>query len=140
MPRSSGTFFDYNGCMKLLFFGLCLALSSYDLKAYRLPNALVLAVLTLAVIRDPYQATAGLLGFGLMAPLYWITRELGWGDVKLFAALSAFVGWGQVWPLLVRSFLLAGLLALLLSLKKGITRKSVIPLGPCLCLAALLSL
>lgn len=126
--------------MNSLFFLLTLILSAYDLLEHRLPNRLVWSLQVLAVLKDPIGAWASLGGLVLMGSLYLISRSMGLGDVKLFAALAAYTGWEEILPMFVRSFLIAAIFSLILLIKKGTTRKSVIPLGPCLCLAALFSL
>lgn len=127
--------------MDSLFYTFTLILSAYDLRNFRLPNPYVLGVLTLAVFKDPISATAAVGGLALMGLVYVLSNgRLGLGDVKLFTALSAYVGWGEILPMFARSFLLAAGFSLFLIMKNGISRRSVIPFGPFLCLAALLSL
>ena len=126
--------------MSSLFFGLTLALSAWDLAQHRLPNRLVWALLALAVLKDPLEATAALAGGGLMGLIYLISGgRLGLGDVKLFAALAGYVGWAGVVGLFVRGWLMAGLAAAVMALKNGTSSQQLIPLGPVFCLAAWLS-
>lgn len=127
--------------MNSLFFTFTLILSAYDLREHRLPNGWVLSLLALAVLKDPAQATAAAGGLGLMGIIYLISNgRLGLGDVKLFGALSAYIGWGEIGPVFARGFFLAAGFSLLLIIKNGIDRDAVIPFGPFLCLASLFSL
>lgn len=126
--------------MNSVFFGLTLALSACDLAQHRLPNRLVWAVMALAVLKDPVEATAALAGAGLMGLIYLASGgRMGLGDVKLFAALAGYVGWSNVGALFVRSWLMAGLAAAVVAVKNGTSSQQLIPLGPVLCLAAWLS-
>lgn len=126
--------------MNSIFFGLTLALSASDLTYHRLPNRLVWALMALAVVKSPLEATAALAGGGLMGLIYLVSGgRLGLGDVKLFAALAGYVGWSNVVGLFVRSWLLAGLAGGLWLIKNGTSAQQLIPLGPVLCLAAWLS-
>lgn len=124
--------------MDSLLFIITIILSYYDLLEHRLPNCLVLGLLSLAVMRDPVRALAAFPALLVMGSLYLLSRgSLGLGDVKLYAALSAYLGVAKMLPLFGLSFLLAGVISLVLILKNG-TTKQVIPFGPFLCLAALL--
>lgn len=124
--------------MDSFLFFMTLVLSYYDLKEYRLPNTLVYALLVAAVLNDPIQALAGGIGVGVMGVLYWLAKGgLGWGDVKLYGALCAYLGARAIVPLFTLSFVLAGMVSLVLVIKKG-TTSQVIPFGPFLCLSALL--
>ncbi len=69
------------------------------------------------------------LGFGLAVLIYmplYALRGMGAGDVKLAAALGAFVGW-QNWLLLfVFAAVIGGVLALILMLTHGRFRKTLL--------------
>ena len=112
----------------LLLTALLLAACVADVRARRIPNALVLAVLSAGIVRAaaapllapaaaPYAAgvTAALLGalLGLAAwvPLYAL-GVLGAGDVKLFAAAAAWMGPHGVLPASTYAALAGGVLAL----------------------------
>lgn len=134
----NGTLRAYTVCMDSFLFFMTLALSYHDLKDHRLPNALVYGLLVGAVLQDPVQALAGWLGMGFMAILYGLARGgLGFGDVKLYGALCAYLGAPAILPLFTLSFLMAGAVSLVMVIKKGTTAQ-VIPFGPFLCLSALL--
>jgi len=104
---------------------LLLAVRS-DLQAYRIPNPLVAwgALAGLAVSMapggiGPAAALAGLfLGLLALLPLYAV-RALGAGDVKLMAAVGAFIG-PQALPLtLLATFVAGGLLTVAVTLYRG---------------------
>lgn len=127
--------------MDSLFFVLTFLLSLHDLTDHRLPNQLVYGMLVLGAIKDPVQATAAWGGLLLMGLVYALSRgHLGPGDVKLFAALSAYLGWPVIIRLFFQGFLMAGLVGVVLLATKRTTASSVIPLGPFFCLAGLLNL
>ncbi|WP_207062068.1 prepilin peptidase [Motiliproteus sp. SC1-56] len=89
--------------------GLVVLAALFDLAQRRIPNALVLWGLLVALpLRYHYFGLAGLglglAGFALallvLMPFY-LTKGLGAGDVKLMAAIGAFLGPQQVWIALV---------------------------------------
>lgn len=95
-----------------------------DVRARRIPNALVLALLAAGLVRLPFAgapaaglatgalAAGGAVLAGLLAlvPLY-ATRVLGAGDVKLFAALGAWLGTTGLLDAAVWTALAGGVLA-----------------------------
>lgn len=117
-------------CLAVLALGMVMAVET-DLRARRIPNLLVLLLLgagiTLNVIGPangregifshfPGALGAGpallgvLLGLALFLPFY-LLRAMGAGDVKLLAALGAFVGPGEIIGLALGILVAGGLLA-----------------------------
>ncbi len=105
----------------------------YDIRYRRIPNWLVLPAVLLGFALNAFlYGLAGLkyagLGFGLAVLIYmplYALRGMGAGDVKLAAALGAFVGW-QNWLLLfVFAAVIGGVLALVLMLTRGRFRKTL---------------
>ncbi len=104
----------------IAFVVLALAGIIQDLKVRRIPNALALAILAggliFSVLADPFwsglgSSLAGLaVGFGIWIAFYAI-GVMGAGDVKYFAALSAWLGPQLAWRAALLSALLGGLLA-----------------------------
>ena len=85
----------------LVFTTLLIAAAIGDFRSRRIPNRLVLAIALLgfgySIVADPvssglWKSVTGLLvGLGLWLPFY-LLHWLGAGDVKLFAAASAWLG------------------------------------------------
>ncbi len=119
------------------------ALSVYDLREHRLPNALTLpgAVLIIAVATATGRGAPALLGAVALAGLYLVVHlfdpaALGAGDAKLAAGLGALTGaFGvEVW-------LLGALGAAVLTASAGVVvlaarRGSALPHGPSMCVAS----
>ena len=65
---------------------------------------------------------AGLTGLGMgmvvLLPFYWL-RAMGAGDVKLMGMVGAFLGPGQVLGALLGTFLIGGIMALVIALRAG---------------------
>ncbi|WP_104135361.1 MULTISPECIES: A24 family peptidase [unclassified Cryobacterium] len=129
------------------------ALAMIDLDTHTLPNRILLpaypvgAVLLTAaalVAGEPGRLLSALIGaaalFGLYLALALISPGgMGLGDVKLAGVLGLYLGWLGWAPLIVGAFgafLLGGLfgIGLLVSRKAG--RRSSIPFGPWMLLAA----
>ncbi len=92
----------------------------FDLRERRIPNALTVgALLAALLVRVPEGLGAvgsGLLGaaigFILFLPLF-LVGGLGGGDVKLMTAFGAFLGPERLFPALLVTALVGGVLALL---------------------------
>lgn len=101
-----------------------------DLEAQRIPNVLVasgaLAALAVSMAPGGIGLAPALAGFclGLLAllPLYAM-RALGAGDVKLMAAVGAFIG-PQALPFaLLATFIAGGLMTLCIAMYRGTARR-----------------
>ena len=134
-----------------------LTLALIDIEVRRLPDALVLpaypvaaALLTVcsAITADWTSlltaaacaggAVAGFLALALLSPG---AEGLGLGDVKLAGVLGGMLGWldwfNAVMGLLT-GFVLGGLVALILLVRKRADRKSRMPFGPAMIMGAYL--
>lgn len=141
---SPGLFFD------LIFLALLVSLSFIDLDTLRLPDVLVLPLLLVGLVRAlfvPGQPGLSLSILGAVAAggAFWLIAKIypqgmGFGDVKLAAALGAYLGFPQVFLAVflasVGGSLWGGLM--LIFKKRGL--KQQIPFGPYLALGAILTL
>lgn len=101
--------------------GLVVVAAGSDLHARRIPNWLVLTGLVLALVVQWRLHGAGegcsrwvlgmLTGGGLFLPLY-LLRAMGAGDVKLMAAVGAFVGPDMALEIVLVTCVLGGVWAL----------------------------
>ncbi|HEX8602704.1 MAG TPA: prepilin peptidase [Pseudoduganella sp.] len=125
----------------LLLFALLGLAVWHDLRARRIPNAIVFpgALLALA-LHALLPAGAGLfgtpmgslgilsslgglaLGLAILLPMY-VLRLMGAGDVKLLAMVGAFAGAGNTLAFSAASLLAGGLLALAVAARQGILRQ-----------------
>lgn len=135
---------------ELVFVTLLIALSFIDLDTLSLPNTLVFPLFLIGLLRayllpaEPGLALSllGALsaggGFWLIAKIY--PEGMGFGDVKLAAALGAYLGFPNVFLAVFIASVVGSLWGgLMLMLKKqGI--KQQIPFGPYLALGAVLTL
>jgi prepilin peptidase CpaA len=81
---------------------------------------------------------SGLVAAGLAAaPLavFALRRTMGWGDVKLMAAVGAVLGYPLVWAVLLYVSLCGGVLTVVLLLWKG-NRTYAVPYGVAIALGA----
>lgn len=129
-------------CLSTLALGMLMVVE-WDLREHRIPNVLVLLLLTLGLVMHtvgPANGRAGLLdafpgalgaakaGLGGVAGLavflpFYLFRSMGAGDVKLMAALGAFVGPGEVIGLALFVLAAGGVLAVLRMLFKRNARR-----------------
>lgn len=112
-----------------LLFALLAAAVWHDVRARRIPNALVfpgaLAALVLHAAGGTGvgQALGGLgLGLALLLPMYAL-RLIGAGDVKLLAMVGAFVGAGQILAIGLFTLAAGGVLALVFAAAQGKLRQ-----------------
>jgi leader peptidase (prepilin peptidase)/N-methyltransferase len=140
----------------LWFMAACIALFLIDLEVHRLPNSLTLSTygvvlvgFTLtAAVEDAWpsllRAVLGGLALALVYALLagFFPRGMGWGDAKLALSLGsamAWVGWGALVVGGFGAFVLGAVwgMAAIVAGKAG--RKSALPFGPFMIVAALLS-
>lgn len=124
-----------------------------DLKTYRIPNGLNLALLLGGVLagsslgQSPVSLLIGAFAGGgslmIIRQLYarWTgTEGLGLGDIKFMIAAGVWTGWQGIAPLLLIASTTGILSALTLSHfgRLALSRQQAIPFGPFLSLALLL--
>jgi len=83
---------------------------------------------------------AVMLLLGLLGKIIYKKEAMGFGDVKLFAALGLFVGPVQIMIVFLMTILLAGLHFSYLILRKNMQGNRYLPFGPYICTAFLLFL
>lgn len=133
----------------LLFAAVAVALALIDLDVRRLPNAIVLpaypvlaALLALdadgeRLVRAGWGAVL-LLGFFLLVALA-APGAMGFGDVKLagvVGAMTAYLSWGAFLTGALGAFVLGAVVGVLLIVVKGAGRKTAVPFGPFMLVAA----
>lgn len=113
---------------------LLLMVTQQDIRGYRIPNRLVFAGIVLglglnallpggfgfnSVIPGGIGWLAALqgwaLGMAVLLPLYWL-RAMGAGDVKLMGMVGAFLGPGDVLIVVLATFVVGGVMALVVAL------------------------
>lgn len=104
-----------------VFVGALFTACVTDVRARRIPNRLVLFLLLAGIVYAAVTrgtvhgvaaaAGAAALGFAIWIPFYAF-RALGAGDVKLFAAASAWLSYAAVLHAALASALIGGVLAL----------------------------
>lgn len=134
-----------------------LALFVIDMKVHRLPNAIVLALYPITVIglaiaglasgdwpiiRTLLGAVVWLAVFGLV----WLIsrgRGMGFGDVKLapvLGAVLAWVGWGPALVGLFATWVIGGIVALVLLVSGRARRGTHLAFGPYMLVGAVIGL
>jgi leader peptidase (prepilin peptidase)/N-methyltransferase len=81
--------------------------------------------------------------FAVSVPLliiFLITGGMGEGDIKLFAVCGFFLGWKLILLTMLFASIFAAIFGIILMVNKKATRKSEIPFGPYIALAAIASL
>lgn len=136
-------------------------ISAADHRYQIIPDQYILALALLGILsawfrfpggpgKLPFEWSSPLLGavcgaalmllMALAGRLLYRREALGFGDVKLFAALGLFAGFPDVFLLFFLAILLAFCAVVFLFLRKKLAGGSYFPLGPFLCLALLLFL
>jgi leader peptidase (prepilin peptidase)/N-methyltransferase len=134
---------------RLVLTGLLVALFGTDLETQRLPNVLTLPGVVLGVLFSIWlppgvQASVigALLGAGILLLIRWLWRRIvgtdgmGLGDVKMLAMIGAFLGWEQVWLVLLFSSLTGALVGVALTVSGSRSLQSRLPFGTFLAVAA----
>ncbi|MEE3749992.1 prepilin peptidase [Mycobacterium intracellulare] len=120
------------------------ALSCYDIRERRLPNALTLtgAVAVLAAAALAGRGWSALAGAAALTAIYllvhWVAPGgMGAGDVKLAIGLGALTGWCGVgvWFLAALGAPLLTVLIGVVARLRGAAHGTAVPHGPSMCLA-----
>ncbi len=123
-------------------------LAVVDLRSRLVPNEAVLCLGAMGLIRSlvgPWPLIGGLAGAGaaifLLGTAACLTRGgLGWGDVKLAAALGCWLGWPATFTMLVVSILAAGAVAGVLLVSGRARRGHSVAMVPYLVLGTVIAL
>lgn len=137
---------------RLVFTALLVALAVTDFETFRLPNPLTLggvaAGLGFALFTDPWIGDAVLgaaLGAGILLLIRWGWRRatgtdaMGLGDVKMLAMIGAFLGWQQVFVVLLLSTIAGALVGIGVTLAGRGSMSTKLPFGVFLAIAALVA-
>ena len=128
----------------LVFGILCaflLCASWIDVRSHRIPNWLVLGGAVLGVMLNTilpegfgfisilpgaigfWKSLAGLaVGLAILFPMY-LLRAMGAGDVKLMAMVGAFLGPTAILGVILMTFIVGGVLSLLIVLRNGTMKR-----------------
>jgi prepilin peptidase CpaA len=114
-----------------------------DLRSRRIPNWLVLPFMVTGMVAATWThgwhgLVLSLAGFALGATMFGVLcwmGGMGMGDVKLLAAIGAWIGPRQLLTAVVMISLAGGLLALIWVLRKGVAGEALNRTGELLCTA-----
>ncbi|TIC88950.1 prepilin peptidase [Nocardioides sp. GY 10113] len=134
----------------LVFCALAIALSVIDLETRRLPDALVLPAYPLLAgllllgggeANALLRALVGGAGLALLYFAIWFAAPggMGFGDVKLsgiVGAMTAYLSWGTFLVGAFGAFVLGAIAGILLIVTDRAGRRSALPFGPFMLLAA----
>jgi leader peptidase (prepilin peptidase)/N-methyltransferase len=134
---------------RLVLTALLIVLFGTDLDTQRLPNVItlpgVVVGLAFSLLTSPgfLSSLLGvLIGGGLLLLVRWAWKRatgvegMGLGDVKMLAMIGAFLGWQQVFVVLLVASLTGAVVGLALTALQGRSMQSKLPFGTFLAVAA----
>ncbi len=134
---------------RLVLTALLIALAVTDAETFRLPNPLtyggLVVALGLSVVAPPGVVDAvlgALLGAGILLAIRWAwlratgTDAMGLGDVKMLAMIGAFLGWPQVFVVLLLSTVAGAAVGIALTVTGSGSMRTKLPFGIFLAMAA----
>lgn len=134
---------------RLLLTALLVALAVTDLETFRLPNPLTIGGLVVGIalsIVTPVGVANALygaaLGAGILLLIRWGwlaatgTDAMGLGDVKMLAMVGAFLGWAQIFVVLLLSTLAGAVIGVVIAGAGRGTMRTKLPFGVFLAIAA----
>jgi leader peptidase (prepilin peptidase)/N-methyltransferase len=137
---------------RLVFSALLVALLVTDLETFRLPNPLTYFGIVSGVAfsaAGPLGLTSSLVGAAVGGGILLAIREawkrikgvdaMGLGDVKMLAMIGAFLGWQQVWLVLLLSSVVGAVIGVGLAVGGRGTMQTKLPFGVFLAIAALVA-
>lgn len=81
-----------------------------------------------------------LIAIGFLGQLIYKKEVIGGGDIKLMAAVGAFIGWEKALLAVFLAAVFGGIAGLLLIIIKKLNKKDYIPFGPFLSLASFITI
>ena len=113
---------------------LVVAASVSDLRSRRIPNVLVLPFLVLGTVAAAIahgwsgvgQSLLGVLLAIAALGLFWFLGGMGMGDLKLCAAVGAWIGPSQLLIALVMTSLVGGVMALVWAIAAGFLKEALL--------------
>jgi leader peptidase (prepilin peptidase)/N-methyltransferase len=134
---------------RLVFTSMLIILFGTDYDTQRLPNVITLPGIVVGLIFSVFappgivsSLIGAAVGAGILQLVRWLWRRwrgvdgMGFGDVKMLAAIGAFLGWRQVWVVLFLASLTGAIVGIALSLGRGRSMQTRLPFGTFLALAA----
>jgi len=134
---------------RLILTALLIALGVTDARTFRLPNPLtyggLVIALGLSLVAPPGVVDAvlgALLGGGVLLAIRWAwlratgTDAMGLGDVKMLAMIGAFLGWQQVFVVLLLSTVAGAAVGIAVTVTGRGSMRTKLPFGIFLALAA----
>jgi leader peptidase (prepilin peptidase)/N-methyltransferase len=92
-------------------------------------------------MRVAYAALGGTAGFAIFLLIALVSRGgMGWGDVKLAALIGLATGFPMVFVTIIMAAILGGIVAVVLLATRRRGRREMIPFGPFLAVAAMVTL
>jgi leader peptidase (prepilin peptidase)/N-methyltransferase len=138
--------------VRLVFTAMLIVLFGTDLETMRLPNVITLPGIVIGLAASaflPPGLLASAIGAAAGAAILWTVRwvwfratgveGMGLGDVKMLAMIGAFLGWEQVWVVLLLASLSGAAIGLALIAVGGRRLSSRLPFGTYLAIAAYLA-
>ncbi|WP_438314275.1 prepilin peptidase [Candidatus Caldatribacterium sp. SIUC1] len=131
----------------LPFLAILLVIAFIDLRSFRIPDPLVIALFGLGalkmVLEGSYMSSLSgflaLFGFFFLLHLFF-PKGMGFGDVKLAGGIGLFLGFRLGVLSAFLAFLSGGLVGMVLVVLRRKALKDPLPFGPFLALGALLGL
>jgi leader peptidase (prepilin peptidase)/N-methyltransferase len=134
---------------RLAFTAALIVLFGTDWDVQRLPDVITLPGIVAGLAGSIWlppglaaSALGALLGAAILLAIRWLWQRLrgvdamGLGDVKMLAMIGAFLGWQQVWVVLILASFAGAVLGISLNLVKGKSMQTRLPFGTFLAIAA----
>jgi leader peptidase (prepilin peptidase)/N-methyltransferase len=145
---------NLTGLLVLLFSWSLIALTGIDFNEQLLPDNITLPLLWLGLLVNTQNTFASLndavigaaAGYLILWWIFWVFKLLtgkegmGHGDFKLLAALGAWMGWQQLFLIVLLSSLVGAIVGIALILLMGRDKQIPIPFGPYLATAGWIAL